>query len=73
MITNGTTTYYHPDHLSVRLTTDGNGNVVTQEGHFPFGRLWYQSGPTNKWFFTGKERDTESGNDYFGARFFASG
>jgi RHS repeat-associated protein len=22
--------------------------------------------------FTGKERDTESGNDYFGARYYAS-
>ena len=72
MISNGATTYYHQDHLSVRLTTDGNGNVVTQEGHFPFGEPWYQSGPTNKWFFTGKERDAESGNDYFGARYFGS-
>jgi RHS repeat-associated protein len=72
MISNGATTYYHQDHLSVRLTTDANGNVVTQEGHFPFGELWYQSGPTNKWFFTGKERDAESGNDYFGARYYAS-
>jgi RHS repeat-associated protein len=26
----------------------------------------------NKYHFTGKERDTESGNDYFGARYYAS-
>jgi RHS repeat-associated protein len=26
----------------------------------------------NRWRFTGKERDTESGNDYFGARYYAS-
>jgi RHS repeat-associated protein len=78
MFSNAGTTYYHQDHLSVRLTTDGTsgsptyGQVLSQEGHFPFGELWYQSGPTNKWFFTGKERDSESGNDYFGARYYAS-
>jgi len=26
----------------------------------------------NRWRFTGKERDAESGNDYFGARYYAS-
>lgn len=78
MISNGATTYYHSDHLSVRLTTDGTigspsyGQVLSQEGHFPFGEVWYQSGPINKWFFTGKERDSESGDDYFGARYYAS-
>jgi RHS repeat-associated protein len=28
--------------------------------------------PQNPHHFTGKERDTESGNDYFGARYYAS-
>jgi hypothetical protein len=26
----------------------------------------------SRYSFTGKERDTESGNDYFGARYYAS-
>jgi RHS repeat-associated protein len=79
MITGGTTTtFYHNDHLSVRLTTDGTvgsptyGQVLSQEGHFPFGESWYQSGPTNKWFFTSYDRDSESGLDYALARYYDS-
>ena len=58
MFSGGTTTYYHQDHLSVRLTTDGTvgsptfGQVISQEGHFPFGEQWYSAGPENKWAFT---------------------
>jgi RHS repeat-associated protein len=79
MIAGGTTTtFYHNDHLSVRLTTDGTvgsptyGQVLSQEGHFPFGESWYQSGPTNKWFFTSYDRDSESGLDYALARYYDS-
>src|SRR6267143_1505833 len=32
-----TTTYHHPDHLSVRVTTDSSGNEIGEQGHFPFG------------------------------------
>jgi hypothetical protein len=63
-----TTTYHHPDHLSVRLTTDANGNVVGQQAHYPFGESWYATGSTTKWQFTGYERDSESSNDYATAR-----
>ena len=41
----------------------------------PFGELWYnqQGSPYNERFkFTGKERDVETGYDYFGARYYAS-
>ena len=31
MFSGGATTYYHQDHLSVRLTTDANGNVLSQQ------------------------------------------
>ena len=72
MISSGATTYYHQDHLSVRLTTDVNGNVLTQEGHFPFGELWYETGPTNKWFFTSYDEDSESGLNYALARYYDS-
>jgi len=72
MISSGVTTYYHQDHLSVRLTTNGSGTIVTQEGHFPFGELWYQSGSSNKWVFTSYDRDSESGFDYSLARYYDS-
>ncbi len=56
--------YHHQDHLSVRLTTDTSGNLLGQQGHFPFGESWYLTSTTTKWEFTTYERDVESGNDY---------
>ena len=40
----------------------------------PFGQQLYtpQIGPPNSYLFTGKERDSESGLDNFGARYYAS-
>jgi len=72
MISGGATTYYHQDHLSVRLTTDANGNILSQEGHYPFGEAWYESGSGNKWFFTSYDRDSETGLDYALARYYNS-
>jgi RHS repeat-associated protein len=42
--------------------------------NLPFGDSLACNGSTNPpgYHFTGKERDTESGNDYFGARYYAS-
>lgn len=62
----GTPTYYHYDHLSLRLTTNSGGAVLSQQGHYPFGDslLWYLTGPQNKMTFTTYERDSESANDY---------
>jgi RHS repeat-associated protein len=67
----GVTSYYHPDHLSNRITTDSNGSVTGQQGHFPFGQSWYDSN-TTKLKFTTYEHDSESGNDYAMARYYAS-
>jgi RHS repeat-associated protein len=67
-IEGGAAQYYHSDHLSVRLTTDSNGNKIGEQGHFPFGELWYANNTTSKWQFTTYERDSESGNDYAWAR-----
>jgi RHS repeat-associated protein len=78
MFAGGATTYYHQDHLSVRLTTDGTsgsptyGQVLSQEGSFPFGEQWYESGAANKWSFTSYDRDSESGLDYALARYYNS-
>jgi RHS repeat-associated protein len=65
-------TYYHQDHLSVRLTTNASGSILTQDGTFPFGESWYQSGVGNKWLFTSYQRDSESGLDYALARYYDS-
>ncbi|HWG20705.1 MAG TPA: RHS repeat-associated core domain-containing protein, partial [Terracidiphilus sp.] len=72
MISGAATTYYHQDHLSVRLTTNSSGSILTQEGTFPFGEAWYQSGATNEWVFTSYQRDSESGLDYALARYYDS-
>jgi RHS repeat-associated protein len=64
-------TYYHPDQLSNRLTTDSSGNLVAQMGHYPFGDSWYNS-TNDKLQFTTYERDAESGNDYAMARSYVN-
>jgi RHS repeat-associated protein len=80
------TCYLSTDHLgSVRLITDQNGLAVTRQDYLPFGEqvssayggrnnaalLFDVSTDVNQ-KFTGKERDSESGLDYFGARYFGS-
>lgn len=73
--TSTTTTYHHPDHLSVRIDTDGTsgsstyGQATGQQGHYPFGEQWYDNGNTTKTKFTSYERDPESSNDFAMARF----
>jgi RHS repeat-associated protein len=65
----GATSYYHPDHLSLRLLTDSNGNIIGQQGHYPFGDSWYAQNTSSKWQFTSYENDSESGNEYAQARY----
>lgn len=63
------TKYYHQDHISNRLVTDGSsGNVTEQLGAYPFGEMWYNAS-NNKLLFTSYERDSESGNDFAMARY----
>jgi len=69
-IQGSSTVYHHADHLSVRVTTDANGNKIGEQGHYPYGETWYVSNTTTKFFFTSYERDSESGNDYAMARFY---
>ncbi|MCI0720192.1 MAG: hypothetical protein L0338_14665 [Acidobacteria bacterium] len=63
-IAGSTTTYHHPDHLSVRVNTDSAGNKVGEQGHYPYGETWYMQNTTTKWQFTTYERDAESTLDY---------
>ena len=67
--------YYHADHLgTARLETDSTGAVVSNCTYAPFGQELGCSpaDQTNHYKFTGKERDSESGLDYFGLRYMGS-
>ena len=68
--------YFLKDHLgSVRVTVDVSGNVTSYDDFYPFGmtidgrsgNIW--SGDA-RYKYTTKERDAESGYDYFGARYY---
>lgn len=65
--------YYTSDQInSTRMVTDDAGAVVYSAAHDPYGgiqRTWVNAfEPALK--FSGKERDGESGLDYFGARYY---
>jgi RHS repeat-associated protein len=67
------TTYYHEDHLgSSRLVSSGQGWPVWSGTFLPFGQDGNPQITANHYKFTGKERDSESNLDYFGARYFSS-
>ncbi|MGH9596299.1 MAG: RHS repeat-associated core domain-containing protein, partial [Edaphobacter sp.] len=58
-----------------RVQVSGTGNVELSCTSLPFGDGLSCSGPgqdATEHHFTGKERDAESGLDYFGARYYAS-
>jgi RHS repeat-associated protein len=71
--------YYHLDALgSVRAVSNQAGVVVENHDYLPYGEEWCGSGvctgvsagqPRR---FTGKERDAETGLDYFGARYYGA-
>jgi len=69
--------YYLKDHLgSIKVRVDENGIVAGYDDYYPFGMVMNgRSGSTGSeedYKFTGKERDTETGLDYFGARYYDS-
>ena len=65
---------YFSNHLgSASVITDINGNIENQTDYYPYGGICYTSGSDpNRYKFTGKERDSESGLDMFGARYYGS-
>jgi RHS repeat-associated protein len=68
-----TTLYYHGDQIgSARVMTDANGYLVWQATYLPYGGEFNPEPTNNHYKFTGKERDPESGLDYFGARYYKS-
>jgi RHS repeat-associated protein len=72
----GTVVYNHANWLgSEEARTDAGGSICQTVSSFPFGDDGQVNGScatSTPNFFTGKERDAESGNDYFGARYYAS-
>lgn len=67
--------YYVKDHLgSVRLTIDENSEIVSAKDYFAYGNVLrnINYGEEDKYDFTEKERDAETGLNYFGARYYDS-
>lgn len=69
----GILNFYIDDPLGTRrVMTDFAGNIQETCHTLPYGN-GADCGPApTEHLFTGKERDAESGNDYFGARYYAS-
>ena len=64
--------YYDTDAIgSVRAVTDASGTVSYYD-FTPFGEPWSVPSTPGTRQFAGKERDANSGLDYFGARYYAS-
>jgi RHS repeat-associated protein len=68
----GAPVYRVTDNLGTNVgSLLANGSFVDPIDHTPFGQVI--TGDTSApYLFTGKERDNESGLDYFGARYYAS-
>ena len=66
--------FYHGDHLgSANWITDYTGAPIQYIHYAPYGELIANQqtiGYDERFKFTGKERDAETGYDYFGARFY---
>jgi RHS repeat-associated protein len=81
----GGTSYLTTDHLgSTRVVTKADGSVKARYDYLPFGEevastvggrsgiAGYGSADSTRQKFTSKERDNESGLDYFLARYYSS-
>jgi len=71
---NNTTVFTHADWLgSERVRTALDGTQLEQWASLPFDDIpGTNVASVSPYHFTGKERDAESGLDYFGARYYAS-
>jgi RHS repeat-associated protein len=68
----GTAVYRMTDHLgSLVGTLSSTGSVLSTQDVGPFGEV-FAGGSSDPFVFTGKERDAESGNDFFGARYYSN-
>ena len=69
-VTSGSTlTYFHSDHLGWRVSTNTSGQIVGQQGSYPYGENWYsQNG--NEFMFASYQYDTQSALYYAMARWY---
>jgi RHS repeat-associated protein len=67
--------YYFSDHLkTASVITDATGTIKAESDYYPWGgELQFVANDSNHYKFTGKERDGETGLDYFGARYYSNG
>src|SRR5690348_5296188 len=67
--------YYFSDHLkTASVITDPSGVIKAESDYYPWGgELQFVNNDANDYKFTGKERDSETGLDYFGARYYSNG
>jgi RHS repeat-associated protein len=70
-----TVSYYFSDHLkTASVITDSAGNIKSESDYYPWGgELHFTNNDSNHFKFSGKERDSETGLDYFGARYYSNG
>jgi RHS repeat-associated protein len=66
--------YYFSDHLkTASVIADSAGGIKAESDYYPWGgELQFVNADSNHYKFTDKERDLESGLDYFGARYYAN-
>ncbi len=56
------------------MITDSAGVIKAESDYYPWGgELQFVNNDSNHYKFTGKKRDTETGLDYFGARYYSNG
>jgi RHS repeat-associated protein len=69
----GNVEYYVADHLgSARVVTNASGAILESCDYYPYGGSNCVPSSINNYLFTGKERDSESGLDDLGARYYSS-
>jgi RHS repeat-associated protein len=67
--------YYLSDHLkSTSMLVSSSGIIENESDYYPYGgERQISNTVSNHYKFTGKERDVETGLDYFGARYYSNG
>jgi RHS repeat-associated protein len=71
----GAVHYYLSDHLgSTTMVVNAAGVIENESAYYPWGgELKISAADSgNHYKFTGKERDSETGLDYFGARYYSN-
>jgi RHS repeat-associated protein len=66
--------YYFGNQIgSTSVIADSSGNLQDDSDYYAWGgQVQFSENVTNHYWFSGKERDTESGIDYFGARYYGN-